>query len=169
MMGHMADGTAERQDWSRLARLVVERRNELGMTQADVQAAGGPSQATMYLIEHAGRTRYQARILNSLERVLRWRPGSVRAVLEGGDPTPIEEAAAPVVTRVRVEEKPPAEETPYTDPYERQIWEMDLPEDERRSLIAHLRALKEQEDARSREYYRRMRDRDDPEPRSIAR
>jgi transcriptional regulator with XRE-family HTH domain len=74
------------QDWSRLGRLVGERRTELGLTQAEVHSAGGPSPATLYLIEAGRRGSYRPQILRRLERVLGWRAGSIRRVLAGGQP-----------------------------------------------------------------------------------
>lgn len=75
-------------DWQRLAALVSERRTDLQMTQEDVRAAGGPSTATMRLIEGGGENRFQPAILARLETALRWQRGSVRQILAGGDPVP---------------------------------------------------------------------------------
>lgn len=72
--------------WQRLGEYVTRRRNELGMTQGQVQAAGGPSVATMRLIEGAMQQSYQGRILGGLEQALRWSPGSVANILNGGEP-----------------------------------------------------------------------------------
>jgi hypothetical protein len=89
------------QDWRRLAEAARDRRNELGFTQEDARAAGGPSTATMRLIEGALQEGYTPAILRRLEGALRWAPGSVRAVLAGGDPVPLGDApsatAAPAV------------------------------------------------------------------------
>lgn len=73
-------------DWRRLARLVRDRRGDLGMTQEEVTAAGGPSNSTVRLIEGARRPGYRPATLRALERALRWERGSARAVLDGGDP-----------------------------------------------------------------------------------
>ena len=86
MMGVMAT-TGD--DWRRLARLVRDRRGDLGLTQEEVTAAGGPSNSTVRLIEGARRDGYRPAILRSLERALQWERGSVAAVLGGGDPTPL--------------------------------------------------------------------------------
>lgn len=82
-------------DWRRLGAYVTRRRDELGMTQTDVQATGGPSTATQRLIESAGRVAYRSAILASLERALRWESGSVEQILVGGEPTPTERAPEP--------------------------------------------------------------------------
>lgn len=101
------------QDWQRLADKVVARRTSLGMTQQSVQAAGGPSVATMRLIEGGQPKTYRGTILGRLEKALQWQSGSVDSVLEGGDP--IEAASA------SAEAKPsppghPLEATPLETP-----------------------------------------------------
>lgn len=82
---------SDTQDWQRLSEAVRERRETLGMTQQDVQAAGGPAVATMRILEGARQENYRGVILSRLEKALRWTPGSVQRVLGGGDPTPIED------------------------------------------------------------------------------
>jgi hypothetical protein len=77
------------QEWQRVADYVRERRTELDLTQADVQAAGGPSTATQRLIEGALNDTYQPVILARLERALGWERGSVRAIRQGGEPVPV--------------------------------------------------------------------------------
>lgn len=77
-------------DWQRLADYVTRRRTQLGMTQGEVQAAGGPSVATMRLLEGAMQQGYRAVILGRLEEALRWRPGSVATILAGGEPTTVD-------------------------------------------------------------------------------
>lgn len=76
--------------WRRLAEYVAKRRTQLGMTQGEVHAAGGPSVATMRLIEGAMQQSYRQVILGRLEEALRWQTGSVAAILVGGEPTPVE-------------------------------------------------------------------------------
>jgi hypothetical protein len=78
-------------DWQRVADYVRERRTELDLTQADVQAAGGPSTATQRLIEGALSDNYQPAILARLERVLGWQPRSIRAIRSGGEPVLMED------------------------------------------------------------------------------
>ena len=85
--GSDEDHDPDRQDWSHLGRLVRERRTDIGLTQAEVQSAGGPSPATLYLIEAGRRGSYRPQVLRRLERALGWRAGSVRRVLAGGQPT----------------------------------------------------------------------------------
>ena len=80
---------AASRDWERLAGFVRERRTDLGMTQEDARAAGGPSTATMRLIEGALQESYQPSTLRDLEKVLRWERGSAAQILAGGDPVPL--------------------------------------------------------------------------------
>lgn len=82
------------EDWPRLARFVRDRRDELGMSQEDVRAAGGPSTATMNMIENPDHRRagYSRSTYSKLERALRWQPMSARAILKGGDPSPVDDA-----------------------------------------------------------------------------
>lgn len=73
-------------DWRRLAAYTRDRRGDLGLTQEELAAAGGPSTATLRLIEGARQPGYRPAILRALERALQWERGSVRAILDGGDP-----------------------------------------------------------------------------------
>ncbi|MFC5184413.1 hypothetical protein [Actinomadura harenae] len=75
------------EDWQRLAECVSQRRAQLGLTQEDVRAAGGPSTVTLRYIESASQDSYKSNSLTRLERALDWAAGSVEAVLAGGEPT----------------------------------------------------------------------------------
>lgn len=83
------------QDWSALANAVIERRTQLGLTQQDVQAAGGPATATLRNIEGAHNTTYRKVILSRLEKALGWKSGSVRAILAGGEATVDQQSPTP--------------------------------------------------------------------------
>ena len=112
-------------DWRRLADLVSERRADLGMTQEDVRAAGGPSTATMRLIEGGLQSRYQPVILGRLETALKWERGSVRRILAGGDPVPVSEE--PPVPEPAPDLPDDADVTTNVvlaaiNPIERQVW-----------------------------------------------
>ena len=72
--------------WDHLARLIRERRAELGLTQREIHSVGGPSPATLYQLESGQRGSYRPHILRRLERALGWDAGSVRRVLAGGVP-----------------------------------------------------------------------------------
>jgi transcriptional regulator with XRE-family HTH domain len=83
MMWRMGEEPA---DWDHLARLIRERRAELGLTQREVHSVGGPSPATLYQLESGHRGSYRPHILRRLERALGWGAGSVRRALAGGLP-----------------------------------------------------------------------------------
>lgn len=76
----------------RLGRLVRARRKALKLTQADVQKADGPSTATQRLIEGGKHTDFRGGTGSGLESALQWQPGSIDAILAGGDPTPLSSA-----------------------------------------------------------------------------
>lgn len=77
---------------ARLGRLVRARRRTLRLTQAAIQEAGGPSTATLRLIEGGRHTEFRNGTADQLERTLRWQPGSIAAMLRGGDPIEVEPA-----------------------------------------------------------------------------
>lgn len=70
----------------RPGRLIRERRKALELTQADVQAAGGPSTATLRLVEGGKHTDFRPSTIQPLEKALHWGPGSI-AILQGGGPS----------------------------------------------------------------------------------
>lgn len=74
---------------ARLGSLVQKRRFQIGLTQEEVRAAGGPSTATMRLIEGGLQDSYRPGVLADLERALQWEHGSVDLVIAGGDPIPL--------------------------------------------------------------------------------
>ncbi len=76
----------------RLGRLVRARRKELKLTQADVQKAGGPSTATLRLIEGGKHADIRPSTSGPLETALQWQLGSVDRVLAGDEPTPMSSA-----------------------------------------------------------------------------
>lgn len=77
-------------DAQRLGRLVRERRKSLKLTQADVQNAGGPSTATLRLIEGGKHTDFRDGTGSALEGAIKWKPGSIDNILAGGAPIPLE-------------------------------------------------------------------------------
>ena len=78
-------------DYPRLGSYVRERRTELGLTQEEIATRGGPSTATLRLIE-GGKGPFRAKSLRQLADALHWTPESPRAILAGREPA---EAAAP--------------------------------------------------------------------------
>lgn len=73
-------------DLDRFGDAVRTRREELGLTQMDVWQRGGPSNTTLTKIENAEGGFPSAGTLRKLDLALRWRDGSARRVLEGGEP-----------------------------------------------------------------------------------
>lgn len=80
---------AEDLHWDKLGLLVRQRRDYLGYTRNQVNAAHGPSAVTLGLIESAAKTNYQPRVYPAIEDALGWTRGSCRQILEGGEPTEI--------------------------------------------------------------------------------
>lgn len=77
-------------DLERFGRIVLDRRIELGLSQEDVAAAGGPTDTTLGKIENCEWTPGNRKVtLRKLDAGLRWEPGSAVRTLAGGDPTPI--------------------------------------------------------------------------------
>lgn len=74
--------------YARLAQLVRARRKALRLTQELVNERGGPSTATLRLIEAGKPTDFRRGTTDQLEKALEWATGSVAAVLDGGDPVP---------------------------------------------------------------------------------
>jgi len=78
--------------WEKLGVAVRDRRCELGLTQADIAAHGGPSALTVRAIENNRAGRLSPRLRRSLERVLSWQTSSIETVLAGGTATAAETA-----------------------------------------------------------------------------
>jgi transcriptional regulator with XRE-family HTH domain len=81
-------------DFERLGRIVKARRDQLGLSQREVADQGGPSDSTQTVIERGDVRPVSQLTLKKLDAALRWEPGSAKAILGGGDATPLERAAA---------------------------------------------------------------------------
>ena len=70
--------------WERLYRLVEERRTRLDLTQAGIQATGGPSPAWLRKLPHmvGEPTQRQRASLQDLDRALRWPVGTSWGLVE---------------------------------------------------------------------------------------
>lgn len=80
-------------EWQRLAELLTARRVELNdawRTRQQFCRDTGAEYRIIHDLENAKRTNYSSSTLAIIERAYRWQPGSIRAVLDGGDPTPVE-------------------------------------------------------------------------------
>lgn len=82
-------------DRVRFGHLVRSRREELGLTQDDVTAAGGPSDTTQTRVENAEGPPPNLATRNKLDRPLRWQPGSAARAWAGGDPIPLDTSPPP--------------------------------------------------------------------------
>jgi hypothetical protein len=98
-------------DWQRLADRILTRRIELGYAKrpALAEASGRISLRTLSSLETASRTNYDRNTIAALEHALQWAPGSVTAIIDGGEPTPL--TAAPAASG-----PPTATATPDDDP-----------------------------------------------------
>ncbi|MCW2496066.1 hypothetical protein [Jatrophihabitans sp.] len=75
-------------NYKRLGEFVLARRKELRLTQEAVQAMGGPSPATLRLIEQGHELEYRNGTTEPLEDVLQWERGAISAVLRGNYDVP---------------------------------------------------------------------------------
>lgn len=78
-------------DIARLGQFALERRLGLGLSQAKVAEAGGPSDTTLGQLESGTLTAVRPATLAKLDTGLRWVSGSAAATLQGGSPTPVED------------------------------------------------------------------------------
>lgn len=133
----MIGSVTQEQDWERLARLVVAARVAHGMHTRE-QLAKAADFSTRFLgdIERARRTNYDPIYLARLEKALGWLPGSVDAILEGGEPTRIPAGDEDTAT---------ADEFADLELEVRMILEWDLPDSVRESLITEAWRLRERQ------------------------
>jgi transcriptional regulator with XRE-family HTH domain len=73
----------------KLAGLVRERRKALGLTQPQVAERGDVSVELVRRVETNRSGDLRASKIEGLERALEWKPGSIRAVLNGGEATDV--------------------------------------------------------------------------------
>ncbi|MFI7630248.1 hypothetical protein [Microbispora rosea] len=81
----------------RLARLMDERREKLGLDWNDVIAGSGLTKTGLHHVRFENRT-MRASTKRGIENALRWEPGSIDSILDGGDPVELPEPP-PVVTK----------------------------------------------------------------------
>lgn len=75
----------------RFGTLVRQRRLELGLTQDQVAAAGGPSDKRQTQIEKGASPAPSITTQAKVDTGLQWKPGSAAATLRGGTPTNLED------------------------------------------------------------------------------
>lgn len=114
--------------WSRLADYVVSRRREIGYgRQVDLVSGSALGMRTLSSIETGERTQYNRSTLAALEQALDWEPGSIQAVLDGGEPTPTEDRAPE-----------PDDYPPGLTEHEKSMWDrMDLMDETARMRVIH--------------------------------
>ena len=76
----------------RLADLMDERRAELRLRWRDVADLGGVSYEVIRAVRN-GTGEIRRLTQRGIEDGLRWAPGSVQAILDGGEPRPLDENA----------------------------------------------------------------------------
>jgi hypothetical protein len=72
----------------RLRRLVVERRLDRQLSVSKARKIAAIARGTWIALE-SGERETEAYNFAGIERALRWAPGSIDAILKGGDPTPL--------------------------------------------------------------------------------
>jgi len=83
-------------DWDRLAGAIRERRQALGMTQQQLADAAGVTRTTIKNLEGARQpTKRLPSSTAAVEQALGWAPGSIRIVLDGGNPIGTTQPAEP--------------------------------------------------------------------------
>ena len=87
--------------WQRLGRALERRRGELGYgfrqrgRFSRERGGGRISIKTISRLEKGERSSYPQSTVGAVETIYRWAPGSVEAVLRGGDPDPLAVTPAP--------------------------------------------------------------------------
>lgn len=72
------------------------------MTQSELAAAAGISEATIRVLETSRRTSYQPGTLHDVARALHWTPDSIDRILSGLDPIPVDQATDSEADRLAV-------------------------------------------------------------------
>lgn len=89
---------------------IDDRRAELGMTLDAFSESSGLSRQWLYDVRDGKTSRLRTTTKKTVERALRWAPGSVDAILRGGPPTPIGDRTKPLAEWTRPEAFARAEE-----------------------------------------------------------
>jgi transcriptional regulator with XRE-family HTH domain len=79
--------------WTRLGAAFAEGRSSQNLTQDDVVARSGIGLSTIQAIERGGPFKGVTASMRLYAVLLGWAPGSIEAVLDGGDPTELPPAA----------------------------------------------------------------------------
>ncbi|WP_159066330.1 hypothetical protein [Streptomyces hygroscopicus] len=81
------------EDLARLAAHTERRIADLGLQYAEVARTAGFSDQTLIAIRNGAKVRPTTH--RKLEKALLWAPGSVQAILNGGEPTPLNPESIP--------------------------------------------------------------------------
>jgi hypothetical protein len=91
---------ADERDYERLATIARRRRAELGLALNDTNAkAAGTSKGTWQRVEKGLEIRETNYV--KVDGLLKWAPGSCLTVLDGGDPTPVDDMKEPAAAGVQ--------------------------------------------------------------------
>ena len=96
-----------------LGNVIKVRRNQLGLTRADVTAAGGPTHQTVYELEFGKKAKVNRRTLRALERALGFEPDTLVERAVYGEPPVTLRPEQPIAESPQPEA---VEHTPTTEP-----------------------------------------------------
>lgn len=91
--------------WKTLGKALRARREQLGLSQHELTARGGPSAATVRYAENGQGGPYRSLTIVAFERALEWEPGSFLRILNGGEAqdTPTPENVLPLVAAAGID------------------------------------------------------------------
>lgn len=76
--------------WARVGQYARDRRKQLGLTQEQIKAGGGPSTALVRQVEKGTyNAQMQAGVQRAYEEKLQWHWGSIERIRQGGEPVPV--------------------------------------------------------------------------------
>jgi hypothetical protein len=110
------------------------RRLDLGLRWEVVAESAGISVTGLRLLRTTGGTPREL-TQRGLEKALAWEPGSIRAILDGGDPVPVTGSpggAAPA------DDRPVLVRSAWADETVRKIWALDLVDPGTRTALVEL-------------------------------
>ncbi|MDX3555321.1 helix-turn-helix transcriptional regulator [Streptomyces europaeiscabiei] len=86
----MASVTQDPEAWARLGAKIREQRESLDMSRRQLSEAAGVSEKSIQVAEEGRTPRARwPQSLRLIESALRWEPGSMMQILEGGEPEPV--------------------------------------------------------------------------------
>lgn len=83
----MADVTSDPEAWARLGTKIRERRESMGLSRRQLSEVAGVSEKSIQVAEEGRTPRARwPQSLRLIEHALRWEPGSMVEILDGGEP-----------------------------------------------------------------------------------